>query len=170
MLKRWRWLAVGVISFFSVSAGWSVLANPASHDLGVAACEVVAARIHAQAEDWNRGDLAAFTSIYDDEAAFLSPSGLTRGRQQVLERYQGRYPDKAAMGTLTLEVLECRPFGETDGVAGDAAAGRSHGVSVVGRWHLSYPDDAERQDAEGLTLLVFELQGEAWRIVHDASM
>lgn len=135
------------------------------------ACQEVATRVHTQAKDWNRGDLVAFTDIYDTQAAFLSTTGLTHGRQQVLERYQKRYPSKAAMGTLTLDVLECQPFwGIERSMVGDAKPSRVHSVSVVGRWHLSYPEDAEREDAEGLTLLVFKRQGESWLIVHDASM
>ena len=53
---------------------------------------------------------------------------------------------------------------------GDSTPGSVHTVSLVGRWHLAYPEDAERQDAEGLTLLVFRRHGDTWRIVHDASM
>jgi hypothetical protein len=88
----------------------------------------------------------------------VSPTGLTRGRQAVLERYRKRYPDKAAMGTLTLEVLE-------DRVA--RGGGGIQAASVVARWTLAYPD---KPAATGLTLLVLHPRGASWAIVQDASM
>jgi hypothetical protein len=41
---------------------------------------------------------------------------------------------------------------------------------VVARWTLAYPEAAEREEATGLTLIVFESRGGEWRIVEDASM
>jgi uncharacterized protein (TIGR02246 family) len=121
----------------------------------------VAALLHAQADAWNRGDLEAFTAVYAEDASFLTPNGLTRGRREVLERYRKRYPDKAAMGKLTLEVIEARAF-----PAGKTAAA----VSVAARWRLEYPGQADRKTAEGLTLLVLRRAGKGWEIVQDASM
>jgi uncharacterized protein (TIGR02246 family) len=114
----------------------------------------VAAVIERQVAAWNRGDLEAFVSVYAEDAAFVSPTGLARGRQAVLDRYRKRYPDKAAMGTLSLEILETR-------LAGAGAA------SVVARWSLAYPD---KPTASGLTLLVLHARGDRWLIVQDASM
>ena len=42
---------------------------------------------------------------YADDAIFVSPNGVTKGRQAVLERYQKRYPDKKAASGHTLLVL-----------------------------------------------------------------
>ena len=61
------------------------------------------AELTRQAGAWNRGDLDAFCAFYADDAVFISPSGVTRGRQAVLDRYKKRYPTPAAMGTLSLE-------------------------------------------------------------------
>ncbi len=131
----------------------------------------VEALLKTQSEAWNRGDLDAFTSVYAEDASFLTPSGLTRGRQQVLERYRRRYPDRAAMGTLTLEVIEVRPAqGVEITAAGDARPGRVFGVSVAAHWRLAYPDQPEKKTAEGLTLLVLQRHGDSWQIVEDASM
>jgi uncharacterized protein (TIGR02246 family) len=115
--------------------------------------------LQTQVAAWNRGDLTAFCEVYGDDATFLSPSGLTRGRQAVLERYQKRYPDKVAMGTLALEPIETRlaPPGET-------AAPLV--VTIAARWTLSYPD---KPAATGLTLLVLHRLGARWQIVQDAS-
>jgi uncharacterized protein (TIGR02246 family) len=114
----------------------------------------VAAVIERQVAAWNRGDIEGFVSVYAEDAAFVSPTGLTRGRQGVLDRYRQRYPDQAAMGTLALEIVETR-------VAGADSA------SVVARWSLAYPD---KPKASGLTLLVLHARGGAWLIVQDASM
>jgi uncharacterized protein (TIGR02246 family) len=108
--------------------------------------------LETQAAAWSRGDLDAFASVYAEDALFLSPSGTTRGRAELVERYRGRYPDAAAMGRLTLEVLEARAGSDTAGVAA--------------RWTLSYSD---RPEATGLTLLVFRRTAEGWQIVQDAS-
>ena len=114
----------------------------------------LAALLAAQAADWSRGDVEAFAAIYADDATFVAPSGMTQGRAALVERYRQRYPDRAAMGTLTLEVLELRPGGE-------------RAASIVARWTLAYPD---KQPVSGLTLLVFHRLPEGWRIVQDASM
>jgi len=128
----------------------------------------LAATLERQAQAWSRGDLEAFVSVYAEDAAFVSPTGLTRGRQAVLDRYRKRYPDKRAMGTLTLEVLETRlAWGIEGSMLGDAVPSGIHGASVVARWTLAYPD---KPAASGLTLLVLEPRGDAWVIVQDASM
>ena len=121
----------------------------------------VAALLRMQAEAWSRGDLETFTSVYAEDAAFLTPDGLTRGRREVLERYRKRYPDAAAMGKLTLEVIETRVF-----PPGKNAAG----ASVAARWRLEYPGQADRKTAEGMTLVVLRRTATSWEIVQDASM
>jgi peptidoglycan/xylan/chitin deacetylase (PgdA/CDA1 family)/ketosteroid isomerase-like protein len=124
--------------------------------------------LRKQADAWSRGDLDAFCEVYAENAAFASPTGLTRGRAQVLERYQKRYPDRGAMGTLSFEVQEMRlAKGIEFSSFGDALPSRVHGVSVLARWTLKYPDKAP---ATGLTLLVLHRRGDGWEIVEDASM
>jgi uncharacterized protein (TIGR02246 family) len=121
-----------------------------------------------QAAAWNRGDLAEFCSIYSDDALFLSPSGLTRGRQAVLDRYQKKYPDNAARGTLSFEMIEIRPvWGIEFTPLDDARPGRIQGISVAARWTLSHPD---KPAASGFTLLNFRPSGKTWVMIQDASM
>ena len=141
-----------------------LLAPPALRAADPSPEDQVKALLRTQAEAWSRGDLAAFTSVYAEDAAFLSPSGLTRGRREVLERYRRRYPDAAAMGKLTLEVLETRLFPADPG--GHPVAG----ASVAARWRLEYPGQADRKTAEGLTLIVLRRTATSWEIVQDASM
>ena len=113
----------------------------------------IAKLLTTQGEAWNRGDLPAFTSVYADDAVFVSPNGVTKGKQAVLERYQKRYPDKKAMGTLSFEFIETRE--------------QKDSVSVVAKWTLAYPD---KPAASGHTLLVLIKKGDKWLIVQDASM
>ena len=108
-----------------------------------------------QIADWNRGDLEAFCTLYAEDALFVSPSGITEGRIAVLARYRERYPDRAAMGTLSIEIRETRTH----------ADGRV--VALAGIWTLTYPD---REPLQGQTLVVLEHRPKGWRIVHDASM
>ncbi len=120
-----------------------------------------------QAAAWTSGDLDGFCSVYADDALFLSPSGQTRGREAVLERYRKRYPDRAAMGALTLEIVEARPLSGVEVTPlGDAVPGRVHALSAAARWTLRSP---EREPATGLTLLVLRRERAGWRIVQDAS-
>jgi ketosteroid isomerase-like protein len=121
-----------------------------------------------QVAAWNAGDLEAFCTVYADDAAYIGSSGITRGREAILARYRERYPDRAAMGTLSFEVVEARPASGVEvTMMGDAAPSRVHGVSIVARWRLDYPD---RDAAEGLTLIVLRRRGEGWEMVQDASM
>lgn len=128
----------------------------------------VAGLLESQAQAWNRGDMEAFCSVYAEDASFASPSGLTRGRREVLDRYRKKYPDAAARGTLSFEVLEMRmASGVEVSVFGDAVPSDVHGVSLLARWRLSYPDKPE---ATGLTLLVLRPLRDSWEILQDASM
>lgn len=124
-----------------------------------------------QSAAWSRGDVEEFVSVYAEDALFVSPGGLTRGRDEVLARYRERYPDPAAMGTLALDVIELRlTAGGEVSMLGDARPGDVHGARVVARWTLSYPADSGREEATGLTLIVFERRRGEWLIVEDASM
>lgn len=135
------------------------------------ALEEVRTLIRTQVEAWNRGDLDAFTSGYAEDAAFLTPGGLTRGRDEVLARYRKRYPDRGAMGRLNLEPIEMRPAAGTEFTAlGGARPSRVHGVSVAARWEISYPEEPGKEPASGLTLIVFRRTRDGWEIVQDASM
>jgi hypothetical protein len=129
--------------------------------------EQVLALLERSAADWNRGDVEALCSAYAEDVTFASPNGLSQGRAEALERFRKRYPDRATMGTLTLDPLDVREsWGPEVTMLGDAEPGRVHVVTVVARWKLA----RERQPgAEGMTLLVVRKLPEGWRIVQDAS-
>lgn len=109
--------------------------------------------IARQAAAWSRGDVDAFCAAYAEDAVFVSPSGVTRGRAEVLARYRQKYPDARAMGRLELDVLDVRQTADA--------------VSVGATWALTYPDKPRE---EGHTVIVFVRTPVGWRIVHDASM
>jgi len=128
----------------------------------------IAARLAEQSAAWSRGDIDSFCSIYADDAHFVTPTGLTKGRQEIQDRYKKKYPTGAAMGTLTLAILDFRPvWGMERSPFGDAMPGRIHGASIAATWELSYPDQPA---SRGYTLLVFERIGKSWKITRDASM
>jgi len=139
--------------------------------------QAVEALIAEQTAAWNRGDLEGFCSGYHQDAVFVSSVGLTRGRDQLLERYRRRYPDPGAMGRLTLEILEVEPLsGMEVSELGNSFPGAIHAMSVAARWSLAGMsgtggDGGVRPaEASGMTLLVLERDiGGRWCIVHDAS-
>lgn len=149
---------LATLAALAVAATEPVPAPPAP--AVAAARSQVEAVLAASAAAWSRGDIEAFCAGYAEDAVFVSPSGITHGRDEVLARYRKRYPDRAAMGTLRLEPLAFAWLGRDED-------GTPTGVSVVATWHLTGPD---REPASGSTVIVMERRGELWTIVHDASM
>ena len=140
--------AAAAVPFFARAARADVVA-PRDHT----DADDVAQMLATSAVEWSRGDIDAFCSHYHDDAVFVSPSGLTKGRAAVLERYKKKYAGKAAMGALTLELL--------DVIASSTTA------SVAMRWKLAYP---EKPAAEGFSVIGLVKPAKAWLIKHDASM
>ena len=113
----------------------------------------IEAVLQTQADAWNRGDIDAFMEGYarTPDLRFASGGTVTRGWQQTLERYHQRYPDRAAMGTLTFSGLE------TTVLSADAAL-------VFGHWKLK----TERGEPDGLfTLLLRRTDAAGWRVAAD---
>ena len=105
-----------------------------------------------QAKAWNGGDIEHFMDGYakTPDLRFATDGTVTRGWQETLDRYKARYPDRAAMGTLTFSDLD------TTVLAPDAAV-------VFGRWRLK----TARGEPEGLFTLLFRRSDAGWRIVAD---
>ena len=101
---------------------------------------------------WNQGDTTGFTAYYTEDTAFVSTE-ILRGRAQVLDRYQKRYPNRDTMGKLTFSDLEITMLGK------DYA-------SVIGKWKL---DRGEKGggDVGGYYTLLFKRTKQGWRIILD---
>lgn len=107
--------------------------------------------LHEQAQQWNRGDLPGFVSAYSpgQRLTFLGSSGLTRGQEDLLARYQRNYPTAKERGQLTFTVIDFQPLGQ------------DHAL-LLGRYEL----ERNNPDA-GFFSLVLARDGQSVRILHD---
>ena len=105
-----------------------------------------------QAKAWNGGDIVHFMAGYarTPDLRFASGGTVTHGWQETLDRYEQRYPDRAAMGTLTFSDLD------TTVLSPDAAV-------VFGHWRLK----TVKGEPNGLFTLLFRRTDAGWRIVAD---
>jgi uncharacterized protein (TIGR02246 family) len=109
------------------------------------------------AEAWNRGDLTAFASYYEDSAqtTFMGREIVRGGAQAILERYRKAYPTREAMGTLTFSEIEVRPL--------------STGLALVtGKFELKRTAAGGGPAWGRYTLIVRQTAGR-WKIIHDHS-
>ena len=112
----------------------------------------IRAVLDKQAADWNRGDVNAFLTTYDDNATFVGAE-VSHGAAQVRERYRKRYPTPAAMGRVSFSDLQIRLLGDRH-------------AYVIGKWHLTRSAEGGG-DAGGIFTLVMENRGGVWRIILD---
>lgn len=108
--------------------------------------------IAAQQAAWNRGDIDGFMNGYwkSNETVFVSADDVTRGWQNVLDRYKAKYSDRAKMGTLTFSEIEIRSLSNESAVA-------------LGSWKLKRAND----EPHGRFTLVFRKFPDGWKIIHD---
>ena len=114
----------------------------------------IRAVLDAQAAAWNRGDIEGYMNGYDrsPNTEFVGADSITRGWQDVLDRYKKRYDTREKMGTLTFSDLEITIL------SNDAAL-------ALGRWRLKRAND----EPHGTFTLLFRKTKAGWRIVHDHS-
>ena len=105
-----------------------------------------------QQDDWNYGDLEGFMTGYlkSDSIRFVGSSGVIMGYDNTLERYRRTYPDKAAMGTLTFELLDVQLMGGVQAM-------------VLGSFSLQRESD----NPTGLFTLILVKTADGWKITHD---
>ncbi|WP_374943022.1 YybH family protein [Sphingomonas sp.] len=113
----------------------------------------IEAAMAASAAGWNAGDLDRFMAIYADDAVYVTSKGLVRGKAAIADRYRGSF----AKGGNTRGSLSFRMLGER-------TIDATHRI-LFARWTLTGATTAE----SGMTTLVFERRGAAWRIVADHS-
>ena len=108
--------------------------------------------LRTQQEAWNRGDVEEFMNGYwhSEDTVFISGDDVTRGWQQVLERYKRTYSDRTKMGALTFSNLQITPL------SGDSAV-------ALGRWSL----ERKKDQPHGRFTLILRKLPEGWKIVHD---
>lgn len=113
----------------------------------------IRAVLDEQVAAWNQSDIEAFMQGYwqSDELVFESANQITNGWQATLDGYQKRYPNRAAMGTLTFSKLV---VDVTD----------AHTATVTGSFHL---ERNSQPPASGHFVLTFRKLEDGWRIVRD---
>ncbi len=103
---------------------------------------------------WNQGNLEDFMTGYwkSDSLMFVGKSGLTYGWQATLDNYKKGYPDTAAMGKLTFDLLQVKRLSVLY-------------FFVVGKWHLT----RSIGDVGGTFTLLFKKVKNKWVIIADHS-
>ena len=106
---------------------------------------------------WNRGDMAAFVSDYEDAptTTYVGREVTRGGVDAILARYQRGYPTAEKRGTLTYSEIEVRPLGEGYALA-------------IGRFALKRTAEGGG-DASGRFSLVLRRTAKGWKIIHDHS-
>ncbi|MDP2312874.1 MAG: nuclear transport factor 2 family protein [Pseudomonadota bacterium] len=107
--------------------------------------------LQAQQHAWNTGDLEGYLAGCAADVIYLTREGPVYGREALRARMAAAYPDRAAMGRLSLEVLHL-----------DATAE----VRVVLRWTVT----REGPGVGGYALVVLAERDGEWRLTHDATL
>jgi uncharacterized protein (TIGR02246 family) len=120
----------------------------------LASAQDARAVLDSQTAAWNRGDLKTFVDTYEDSPSitFLG-TALSKGRAEVLARYQRKYDTREKMGKLRFEILEYRALGD------------AHAM-VLGRFFLTR-SQAGGGDATGHFTLILRKGPNGWKIIHD---
>ena len=104
---------------------------------------------------WNRGDLAAFASYYEDspETTFIGREVVRGGTKAILDRYRRAYPTREAMGTLTFSEIAVRPL--------------ARGVALATGKFALQRTAAGGGDTSGRFTLILRRTPAGWKIIHD---
>ena len=128
--------------------------GPQADSKGSPADEVRAMLAKSQAA-WNRGDLVAFASYYEDAptTTFIGREVVRGGTKAILDRYRRAYPTREAMGVLTFSEIEVRSLAQ--------------GVALADGKFALKRSAAGGGDASGRFTLIFRQTPKGWKIVHD---
>ena len=110
--------------------------------------------LDSQTESWNKGDIKGFMQGYwkDDSLMFIGKNGIHWGWQTTLENYKKNYPDRAAMGKLSFDIILVKKLSPEY-------------FYVVGKWMLS----RSIGDLSGHYNLLFKKINGQWLIIADHS-
>lgn len=109
------------------------------------------ALLQAQVDAWNTGDIPGFCALCAEDVVYVNAAGVHRGRAATEAAYLARYPDRAAMGRLSLALASLD-------VSGDRA-------TALVQWRL----EAAAATHGGWALLVLARRGDRWELTHDAT-
>jgi ketosteroid isomerase-like protein len=110
--------------------------------------------LNDQAAAWSRGDIESFMKGYweNDSLMFIGKSGITYGWNNTLNNYKKGYPDTAAMGKLSFNIITLKQLS-------------FQYFHVAGKWHLH----RSIGNLSGyFTLLLKKIEG-GWVIIADHS-
>jgi ketosteroid isomerase-like protein len=110
--------------------------------------------LNNQTKAWNRGNLEEFMQGYwkNDSLMFIGKNGINWGWQKTLENYRRGYPDTAAMGKLSFNIIVVKKLSPEY-------------YYVVGKWTLN----RSIGDLSGHYNLLFRKIKGQWLIVADHS-
>ena len=110
--------------------------------------------LQVQEEAWSNNDLEGFMQGYvqSDSLPYFGSGGVTYGWQNMLNRYEERYPTKADTGKLVFSIANISRIED------DA-------YWVMGEYHLT----REVGDANGTFMIVFKRINGEWKVVGDHS-
>ncbi|MES2330949.1 MAG: nuclear transport factor 2 family protein [Bacteroidota bacterium] len=134
---------------FSLSAILSLNLNAQNKDE-----QTIRSILADQTIQWNKGNIDAFMQGYwkSDSLLFVGKSGPKYGFQNTLESYKKGYPDAAAMGKLSFDILKVQKLS-------------SDCYFVLGKWALKRTIG----DVSGHYTLIFRKINNQWVIVSDHS-
>ncbi|MES2577293.1 MAG: DUF4440 domain-containing protein [Bacteroidota bacterium] len=122
--------------------------------LSIAQEKEIKAVLEKQRLDWNNGDMIGYMQGYlkSDSLLFVGKTGPFYGWEKNLQVYQQVYPDKAAMGNLTFDIIQIKMID------------KKHAF-VLGGWNLQM----EKGEQKGFFTLIVKKFKEGWKIVVDHS-
>lgn len=82
-----------------------------------------------QEKDWNKGNIEGFMQGYwqSDSLMFIGKNGIKYGWKTTLDNYKKSYPDKAAMGKLSFDIIKLEQNNNT--------------AYMLGKWSLERETD-----------------------------
>ena len=131
----------------------SVAAAPAPTPAPRPAETAIREAMATSAAGWNAGDLVRFMDVYADDAVFVTPKGLLRGKDAIAAKYRPSFQGVGNVrGTLSFAFLEMRGLDPRHAM-------------LFARWTRNGATTTET----GMTTLVFERRGAVWKIISDHS-
>lgn len=114
--------------------------------------EAVMKVLTTQQDAWNRADIEGFMQGYwkSDSLMFVGKTAPVYGWQTTLDHYKKGYPDRAAMGQLTFDIIQVKILDPTN-------------AFVMGGWRLK----REKDEPGGYFTLWFRKINGKWKIVCD---